>query len=105
MLRAAVDNPVSHNIDSGRAGNRLRLAAPQRVEQALDRFPTRGHRCLVFPVNSAGVPYRAFSGVARPLDLTLPNATRWIIWERIPNFVETALLAAGTGVENEHIHQ
>src|SRR6266851_4611984 len=104
ILRTAVDHAVSHNIDIGRAGNRLRLAAPQAMEQALNGFPTRGHRCPVFPGNSARVLYRAFSGVAGPLDLTFPNATRWIGGDRIPNFVETALLAAGAGVENKHIH-
>src|SRR5437660_713401 len=104
MLRSAVDNSVSHDIYIGRAGNRLRLAAPQAVEQALNGFPTRAHRCLVFSGNTARVLYRAFSAVAGPLDLTFPNATRWIGWERIPNFVETALLAAGAGVENKHVH-
>src|SRR5450759_5014863 len=105
MSRTAVDNPVSHYIDIGRAGNRLRLAAPQALEQAFDGFTTRGHRCLVFPGNSARVPYRAFRGGAYPLDPTLPNATRWIVWERISNFVQAALLAAGAGVENKYVHQ
>src|SRR5712692_8328974 len=104
ILRTAVDHAVSHNIDIGRAGNRLRLAAPQAIEQALNGFPTRAHRCLVFSGSSAGVLDRVFSLVICPLELTLPNATRWIGWERIPNVVETALLAAGAGVENKHVH-
>src|SRR5258708_17596906 len=96
MLRTTVDDPMSHNIDIGRARNRLCLAAPQVMEQALNGFPTRNHRYKLFSRNSAGVLYRVFSLAICPLELTLPNATRWIGWERIPNFVETALLAAGT---------
>src|SRR5271157_1787781 len=105
MLRTAVDHPVSHNIDVGRAGNRLRFAAPQALEQALDGFPTRAHRLQVLSGNSMGVLYRVLSLVIGPLDLTLPNATGWLVWECIPNLVETALLAAGAGVENKHVHQ
>src|SRR5260370_10653054 len=104
ILRTAVDHAVSHSNDIGRAGNRLRLAAPQAMEQALNGFTTRGHRCPVFPGTSARVLYRAFSAVAGPLDLTFPNAIWWIGGDRIPNFVETALLAAGAGGENKHIH-
>ena len=95
-----MDHPVSHHIDVGRAGNRLRLAAPQTEEQALNGFPARAHRRLVFSGNATGVLDREFSLVIRPLDLTLPNTSRWIVGEGISNFVETALLAAGAGVEN-----
>jgi hypothetical protein len=52
-----------------------------------------------------GVLYRVLSLVIGPLDLPFPKSTRWIVWERIPNVVQTALLAAGAGVENKHVHQ
>src|SRR5208337_2026664 len=104
MLRTAVDHPVSHNIDIGRPGNRSRVAAPQAMEQALDGFAPRAHRCQVFPGNSAGIFYRVLSLVIYPLDLPFPNRSRWIVRERVSNFVETTLLAAGTGVENKHVH-
>src|SRR5260370_8842115 len=102
ILRTAVDHAVSHNIDIGRAGNRLRLAAPQAMEQALNGFPTRGHRCPVFPGDSARVLYRAFSAVAGPLDLTFPNAIWWIGGGRFPHYFITALLAAGAGRDDKH---
>ena len=44
MLGTAVDHAVSNNIDVGRAGKRLPLAAPQTEEQALNGFPARAHR-------------------------------------------------------------
>src|ERR1035441_8736160 len=86
MLRTALDHPVSHNIDIGRPGNRSRVAAPQALEQALDGFSTRAHRCQVFSGNTAGILYRVFSLVIYPLDLPFPNATRWIVWARTPEF-------------------
>src|ERR1035437_10113779 len=111
MLRPAVDHPVSDNIDFGRAGNHLRLAAPQVLEPALDVFPARAARRYVLSGNSAGSLDRVLRLVIfiviiiGPLDLPFPNRRRWVVRERIPNFVETAFLAAGTGVENKHVHQ
>src|SRR5271166_2448008 len=104
MAQTAMDHAVPYYIDIRRGGNRLRLAAPQGLEQVLNGFRARAHRWQVLSRISAKVLDRVLSLVVGPLDLALPKANRRVRWERVPNFVETALLAAGAGVENEDVH-
>ena len=101
MVRTAVDHAVSHDIDVGRFGNRLRLAAPQALEQALNGLRARARRGQVLSETPREFLIEYSALPSSPLDLPLPNASRRILWERISNFVETALLAAGAGVENK----
>src|SRR5450631_617450 len=98
MLHATVNHPVPHHINIGRAGNRLRLAAPQTLQQALNRFATRARRCQVFCANAMRILDRGLSLVIYPLDLPLPSTGGWIVWQVSPNLVKTTLLAAGAGV-------
>jgi hypothetical protein len=100
-----VDHTVPYNIDFGGAGNRLRLTAPQSLEQARDGFTARIGRRQILYGNSVGILDRKLGPAVDPFDLTLPSTIRWIFGQRIVDFVETALLAAGTGVENKHFHQ
>src|SRR5208283_5797350 len=105
MVWTTVDYAVPHYIDFGRIGNRLRLSGPQALEQGADGFPAGRHACQLFlSGNPSEILYRVLSLAIDPLDLAFPNAIWWIGWELISNFVETTLLAAGAGVENEHFH-
>jgi len=105
MVWTAVDYAVPHHIDFGRIGNRLRLSAPQALEQAADGFSAGRHACQLFlSGNSSGILYRVLSLAIDPLDLPFPNAIWRIGGELVSNFVESTLLAAGAGVEDEHLH-
>ncbi len=76
MLRTAMNDAVSDNVDIGRAGNRLRIAAPQAIEQALDRFSTRTRRSHVL---SARLHQSSGSKIApahRPIQSSPPNSQR-----------------------------
>jgi hypothetical protein len=100
MERAAVDYPVAYDIDFGWAGDGLRLASPQSLEQALDGLHARIDQCLVFYGDTAGIFDGVMSMVVDPFNLALPQAGGWIVGDCLSDFVETTLLAAGTGVEN-----
>src|ERR1039457_5922167 len=80
ILRTAVHHPMSYNVDLGRAGNRLRFAAPQAQEQALKGVPARPRRWKNFlSRSSAGVLDRVFRLAIGPLNPTLPNTIRRIV--------------------------
>src|ERR1700690_1051239 len=104
VLRATVDHPVPHDIDFRRAGNCLCLSPPQGLEQALDGFDARVHRCLVLYGDTARVLDGIVGLVIPPLNLAFPGANGWVIGDRLSNFVETTLLAAGIGVKDEYFH-
>ena len=99
-LRTAVDDTMPHYVNIGGAGYASRLPGPQTGEQTLYRFCTRPYGSLIFSGRSAGVLDGELSLVILPLDLPLPDAGGWIVGELIANLVNTAFLAAGTGIEN-----
>src|SRR5208282_1486659 len=96
---------MSHHIDIGGRADHPRLAAPQTLQQALDRLRARPRRNHMPARNPTRVLDRKLRFVSGPLDLALPKTSRRIVGQRLSNFVETALLAAGAGVENEHLHR
>src|SRR5271157_1653407 len=85
MLRTAVNDAVSDNVDIGRAGNRLRGAVPQAIEQALDRFSARTRRSHFFPRDSTGVPDRKPRLLIDPFNLPLPIRSGRLPRKRISN--------------------
>ncbi len=104
ILRAAMHHAMANHIDFRKAGNCLGLAAPQTLEQAFDRFAARLDGSQIVDRDTIGVLDRILSLIVDPLDLPLPKAIRGIVRERVSNFVETALLAAGAGIENQDFH-
>src|SRR5580704_2500128 len=105
IVRATVNDAVSHNINSGRCGNGPSVTLPKIGEQLLNGLGARSYFCALFPDTPLHILERNFSDLAIPLDLALPLARNWVIRNGFANLIETALLAARTRIEDKNLHQ
>jgi hypothetical protein len=104
-FRAPMNYPMSNHIDIVRTGNSVRLTAPQTMEQPLYGLLARSGGRDVSYRGSGGVLDRVVCLVIHPFNFAFPKARRRTLREMVADFEEAAFLAAGAGIENEHLHQ
>ena len=59
----------------------------------------------MFFYNSVRVLDLSFCDFIVPLDVAFPDRSRRIVRKILANFVKRALLAAGTGIEHQDLHE
>src|SRR5580692_9752932 len=91
VVRAAVDDAVSDNINFRRSRNRSSIAVPKTVEQLPNGLGARTGFCALFPGSLFRILERDFRNLAIPLDLSLPLRRRRVVGNGVANLIETAL--------------
>jgi hypothetical protein len=84
---------MADNIDRGGIRDGFGLTAPQRLEHSLDSAAAASISYGICDEFAATRSYGKFRSVSGPINLSLPNAFRWIARWNIINLVKTTLLA------------
>src|SRR5580693_8595036 len=79
VVRAAMDDAVSDNINFRRSGNGPSLTVPKIAEQLLSGLGARAGFCALFPGSPFRILERDFRNLAIPLDLSLPLWRRRVV--------------------------